>query len=48
MKLKKMYVSEKTLNELKKLGRLSQSHENIIIDLIKHVIACGRFWSTRN
>jgi len=43
----KIQISEKTYDELKRLGYPSQSIENIIIDFIKHVTKCGRFLEVR-
>jgi len=40
----KIKLSKETCEKLRCLGRKSRSIEDSIIELINHVLGCGRWW----
>ncbi len=48
MDLTTIRVSKKIRDELKKIGRKSDSYDSVVADLINHANECDYFWGERN
>ena len=41
-------ISGKAHEGLKKIGKKSDTYDDIILELLEHIETCDRFWETRN
>lgn len=47
-KFNSIKISKKTCDELKKIGRKSDSYDLVINELVHHANKCDYFWGARN